>query len=183
MKKVMVPLAEGFEEIEAVTVIDVLRRAGIEVETVSAGETIDVRGSHGITIRADILFEEALFEHAAMIVLPGGMPGSVNLKNHAGLKDVILEFSRSGRFLAAICAAPMVYGELDLLRHRKATCYPGFEKYLRDAEILTDDVVCDHEIITGRGAGKAIPFAIKLVEILAGRAVAEETGRKLLAVM
>lgn len=181
MKKVIVPLAEGFEEIEAVTIIDVLRRAGIAVETLSVGLNTGVMGSHGIMVLADRMFEEANFEDVSMVVLPGGMPGSVNLKNHAGLQEVILAFNRSGRYLAAICAAPLVFGELGLLNGRKATCFPGFEQRLHGAELAPDPVVCDGNVITGRSAGYALYFALKLVEILMGRSVAEETGRKLLA--
>jgi protein deglycase len=117
MKKVIVPLAEGFEEIEAITVIDVLRRAGISVITVSLNRTREVTGSHGITVLSDQLFQDSLFEEADMVALPGGMPGAMHLNQHEGLREKILEFSKTGKYLGAICAAPLVFGGLGLLKY------------------------------------------------------------------
>jgi 4-methyl-5(b-hydroxyethyl)-thiazole monophosphate biosynthesis len=181
MKQVIVPLAPGFEEIEAITIIDVLRRAGISVTTVSLSESVDVEGAHGITVKADKLFSGSVFDGADMIVLPGGMPGSVNLNNHEGLRRKIVEFNNQGRYLGAICAAPLVFGELGLLKNREATCYPGFEHHLKEAILSTQPVVQDGKIITGRGAGKALGFSLMLVEVLAGKNVAESIGEKMIA--
>jgi len=127
MKEVIVCLATGFEEIEAITIIDVLRRAGIKVATVSLNGTYEVEGAHAVVVKADRLFEMTDFGQAQMIVMPGGMPGTVNLNNHAGLRKEIGEFNRSGKLLGAICAAPMVLGELGILEGRDVSCYPGFE--------------------------------------------------------
>lgn len=181
MKKVIVTLAAGFEEIEAVTVIDVLRRAGISVTTVSISGHIEVEGSHGITVKADKLFSEAAFDEADMIVLPGGMPGSANLNNHEGLRGKIVEFSEQGRYLGAICAAPLVLGELGLLKNREATCYPGFESHLKEAIVCTEAVVQDKNIVTGRGAGKALAFSLRLTEVMAGKHVADTLAAKMIA--
>ena len=173
--KVYVHLAEGFEEIEALTVVDVLRRAEIDVQTVSVTGKKEVTGSHQIKVIADSLFEETDYSKADMIVLPGGMPGTLNLEKHEGLREKLLEFQNSGKWLAAICAAPSVLGKLELLKGKTATCYPGFEKYLVDAEICEDPVVVAGNVITSRGPGTAIYFALELARIIKG----EETANKL----
>ena len=116
MDQITVHLAEGFEEIEAITIIDVLRRAGLNVKTVSVTGKIQVTGSHQIEIRADLLFEEVDYSQGILIILPGGMPGAKHLNEHPGLKSRILEYYNSGKFLAAICAAPMVFGNLGILK-------------------------------------------------------------------
>ena len=181
IKKVLIPLAEGFEEIEAISIVDVLRRAEINVTIVSVTGKIDVNGSHQIRIRADELFENINFSTMDMIVLPGGMPGSKNLNLHEGLKRKILEFNNAGKPIGAICAAPMVLGHLGLLRNRKSTCYPGFETYLTGAEITGDSTTLSGNIITGKGAGVAILFALKIVEMLKGRESAITLAETLLA--
>lgn len=180
MRKIILPLADGFEEVEAITVVDVLRRAGVEVLTVSVTGDIYVTGSHQISVKADSLFGSSGYRDAAMIVLPGGMPGAAHLDRHEGLKQLLADFSREGKYLAAICAAPMVLGNLKLLINKNATCYPGFEKYLDGAYLSDEGVVHDQHIITGKGAGFALAFALKLAEILTGSETASRVGEKML---
>ena len=126
MKKIAVFLAEGFEEIEAISIIDVLRRASFKVYVVSVTGNVEVTGSHEIKIIADILFEDMEYSSVEMIVLPGGMPGSKNLNNHAGLKKQILNFHKNGKPLGAICAAPLVFGHLGILKNKKSNLLSGF---------------------------------------------------------
>lgn len=163
---VYVHLAEGFEEVEALTVVDVLRRASINVKTVSIGADKLVTGAHGICVKADLFFEEANYETCKMIVLPGGMPGTLHLQKHKGLNEAILRFYKKGKWIAAICAAPMILGELDLLNGKLATIYPGMEEHLKGARIMDRRVVHDKNIVTSKGPGTAMEFALKLVELL-----------------
>jgi len=181
VKLIAVHLAEGFEEIEAVSIIDVLRRASIETLAVSVTGQRAVTGSHGIQVTADVLFEEVDYEKVDMIVLPGGLPGANNLKDHAGLGKQILDFHKNGKPLGAICAAPLVFGNLGILKNQKATCFPGFENQLTGAEVTGADVETSGKIITGKGAGVAIKFAIRIIEQLKGKTFAEELGRKMIA--
>ncbi len=163
-KKIAVHLADGFEEIEAVSIIDVLRRADIHVLVVSVTGKTEVTGAHQLKIVADILFEDVNYDDVFMLVLPGGMPGASNLNAHTGLKELIEKFNASGKQLAAICAAPLVYGNLGILEGKQAVCYPGFESYLKGAEVLTIPVVESGNVMTSRGPGTAIKFALKIVE-------------------
>ncbi len=175
MKNVCVHLATGFEEVEAISIIDVLRRAGIEVVTVSVtGEKI-VYGAQDVPVIADKLFEEIDYKNVEMVILPGGMPGSAHLDEHEGIKKVITQFDREGKKLAAICAAPMVFGNLGILEGKEAICYPGFEAHLKGAKIVDAPAVKSNHIITGKGPGTALQFALKIVETLKG----EETARQL----
>jgi 4-methyl-5(b-hydroxyethyl)-thiazole monophosphate biosynthesis len=166
MKKVFIHFANGFEEIEAITPIDVLRRAGCDVVTVSVTGKKDVHGAHGVTVMADKLFEEVTYAGADMIVLPGGQPGSDNLNRHEGLKKQIRTFHEQGRWVAAICAAPLVLGSAGILKGKRATCYPGVEPQLTGASCTGNDVEVDGNIITGKGPGVALKFSLKLVEAL-----------------
>jgi 4-methyl-5(b-hydroxyethyl)-thiazole monophosphate biosynthesis len=175
MKPIYVHLAEGFEEIEAITIIDVLRRAGLNVITVSVTENIVVTGSHNIPVKADLLFKDADYEKAEMILLPGGMPGAKNLSEHKGLNNQILNFHKEGKFLGAICAAPMIFGKLGILTGKNVVCFPGFETYLDGAIVKQLPVVKDGKIITGRGPGVAIQFSLEIVRMLKD----EETASKL----
>ena len=181
MKKIAVHLAEGFEEIEAISIVDVLRRAGLNVVTISVtGETM-VTGAHKIPVIADQLYEEMDYSSADMIILPGGMPGSKNLNNHAGLKKQIMEFNAAGKLLGAICAAPLVFGQLGILKNKRATCFPGFENQLEGANVTGAAVERDGNIITGKGAGVAIRFTLKIVEMFKGNGFAEELAGKMIA--
>lgn len=174
-KNIAVHLANGFEEIEAISIIDVLRRADLNVIVVSIAGGLLVNGAHQIVVKADQLFDDTDYSQINMIVLPGGMPGASNLDAHDGLKAQIKHFHSEKKPLAAICAAPLVYGNLGILEGKTAVCYPGFEKYLKGAEIKTEPVAESGHIITGRGPGAAIHFALKIV----ARMVSEEKATQL----
>jgi len=180
MKNIAVHLAEGFEEIEAISIIDVLRRAKIKTTVVSVTKNLEVTGSHEIKIVADKLFNDVNYELIDMIVLPGGMPGASNLNEHLGLREQILNFHESKKHLAAICAAPLVFGNLGILKNKKATCYPGFENQLHGAIATGENIEVADNIITGKGAGVAIKFALKIVEILKGKNLADELAGKMI---
>ena len=178
MKTIFVFLITGFEEIEAIATVDILRRAGLAVKTVSLTGEKTVAGSHGIPVTVDLLFEEVHFPAAELLVLPGG---TTAYNTHEGLKKELRAFYDRGEKVAAICASPMVFGQLGLLRGRRATCYPSFEEYLEGAILHTDQpVVVDGNVITGRGPGLTIDFALTLVEILRGKAKRDEIAGQLL---
>lgn len=168
MKKVCIFLAEGFEEVEALLPLDIMRRGGINAETVSVTGNKIVTGAHSVPVVADILFEDLKEEDIEMIVLPGGLPGATNLDAHAGLSDMIMSFASSGKPLSAICAAPMVYGKRGLLKDKKVTCYPGFDKYLEGAEYTGNMVEKCENFILGKGPAAAAEFGFALLEKLAG---------------
>jgi protein deglycase len=173
MKKANIYLADGFEEIEALTVVDVLRRAGVEVTTVSITSAKEVRGAHDIIVLADKIYDETDNRGADIMILPGGMPGTANLEKHEDLRALIKEFYHNEKYIAAICAAPSILGKMELLESSMATCYPGFEKDLKGA-ILSDDLVIRHKnIITSQGPGTAMLFALDLAEILVGKEMVE----------
>ena len=173
MKKASVFLAPGFEELEGLTVVDLLRRAGVEVTMVSIEETRSITGSHGITVEADRLFGEMDYADQDLLVLPGGMPGTTNLKNCDRLLELLHSFHKQGKMLAAICAAPTVFGHMGILEGKKATCYPGCEDGLGGADFLAQRVVVDGNITTSRGVGTAISFALSLIEQLYDKEKAE----------
>lgn len=174
MKTICIFLAEGFEEMEAMFPLDVMRRGGLNVKTVSVTGEKTVVSSHQVPIVADMLFEDLKEEDVEMVVLPGGLPGATNLDAHAGLDKLIMSFAAAGKPLAAICAAPMVYGKRGLLKGKKATCYPGFEQYLEGAECTGAPVERDGNIITGKGPGAAMEFALAVVELLQGKEKVQE---------
>lgn len=174
MKKVIVHLADGFEEIEAITPVDVLRRAGCEVVIVSISGKNSVTSRRNVTVMADRLFSESDYETVDMIILPGGQPGANNLNSHEGLKKQIVSFNNKGKWLAAICAAPLVLGGLGILRGKKATCFPGTEQKLIDANYTGNPVEVDGHIITGKGPGVALEFSLMLAEKLVGKEKADE---------
>ena len=176
MSKVYVFLADGFEEIEGLTVVDMLRRAGIETEMVSIMEAKQVNGAHGIPVIADSLFEDHAYEHAKMLVLPGGMPGTLNLGNHEGLCTLLKKHYEEEKMIAAICAAPSVFGQLGFLEGRVATCYPGFEEKLKGAIVCQTKVAVDGNVVTSKGMGTAIDFSLKLIELLKDKETAEKIG-------
>ena len=174
MKTIFVFLAEGFEEIEALTPVDVLRRAGLSVQTVSVMDEQVVTGAHGIPVVADKMFADINPEDAEMILLPGGLPGATNLDAHEGLSQMILDFAKEEKPLAAICAAPLVFGNRGLLNGKKATCYPGFETYLQGAEYTAALVEKDGHFITAKGPGAALEFAFAIVEKYCGSQMVHE---------
>ena len=180
MKNVLLFLADGFEEIEALATVDVLRRAGVQVTTVSINPTELVTGAHGIPVMADVVYELAEFAEADMLVLPGGKPGAANLDAHEGLRAAISAHAEAGKWLAAICAAPMVYGHMGLLNGKNATCYPGFEGELAGAAYTAAPVEKDGNIITGKGPAVVLPFAYALAEVLVGEEVVAQVKNGML---
>jgi 4-methyl-5(b-hydroxyethyl)-thiazole monophosphate biosynthesis len=179
MARICVLLASGFEEIEAVTIVDVLRRAGLEVATLAVGAN-PVRGSHAIPITADRRLAEASGEEWDMVILPGGMPASTNLRDDVAVQDLLRRQAAKGGRIGAICAAPIALGKAGLLRGKKATSYPGFQDQLPGASYQEAPVVCDGNIITSRGPGTAMEFALRIVRELKGAPVAEELGKGML---
>ena len=163
---VYVFLATGFEEVEALTPVDIMRRAGVECETVSITDETIVPSSHGIGIVADRVIGEIDFSKADMIVLPGGLPGATNLDACETLKQGIIQLFKDGRHLAAICAAPLVYGHLGILEGHSATCYPGFETELKGATYTASPVQVDEQFITGFGPAAAFEFGYTILEEL-----------------
>jgi 4-methyl-5(b-hydroxyethyl)-thiazole monophosphate biosynthesis len=170
MRRVLVPLAQGCEELEAVTVIDILRRAGIEVVAAGLMPGI-VKASRGMVLVPDMTLDEALVQDFDMVVLPGGMPGSEHLKSDARVIALLRKMAAAGRYAAAICAAPMALQAAGILDGRRATSFPGVLDHLPGSHFyVTDAVVVDGNIITSRGPGTAMDFALMLVELLAGKA-------------
>ena len=178
MKKVYIFLANGFEEVEALTVTDLLWRAGLDLKMISVMKELEVSGSHNIIVKADMMIED-IKEDADMIVLPGGIPGTPNLKACAPLAEMIKKYNSSGRYLAAICAAPTVYAEMGLLNGKKAVCYPGCEKGLDKVLWGEEKVQVSDNFITSRGVGTAIDFALKLIELLIDKETAEDIADKI----
>lgn len=175
MPKVLIPLAQGCEEIEAVTIIDLLRRA--EIEVVSAGlDDKPVTASRGVRLIPDTTLDEALKQEFDMVVLPGGMPGAANLNNDPRIKNLLKDMAGKGKYAAAICAAPFVLAEAGLLEGKRATSYPGFvdKMNLPGTTYLPDPVVRDGGIITSRGPGTAMDFALELIEVLTGKVRRDE---------
>ena len=178
MSKVYVLLADGFEEIEGLTVVDLLRRAGIEVVLASIKDTTDIKGARGINVVADELLSD-IKDSADMVVLPGGMPGTNYLKESQAVRDMVQSYYDNGKYIAAICAAPTVFGDMGLLNGKKATCYPGLEPGLSGAMWPGEgeSVVQDGKIITSRGLGTAIDFSLKLIEVLKDFKKADEIAQ------
>lgn len=182
MKDSYVFLGAGFEEIEALTVVDVLRRAGIEVKTVSITSALQVKGAHGVTVNADLLYDNTLFSDPAWLILPGGMPGATNLYEFAPLRGLLeSQFeSKEGR-IAAICAAPaVVLGQLGLLKGEKATCYPGFENLIEGGQMVDEPVVVSNKFVTGNGPAFALPWALTIVKETLGQEAAAKVASGML---
>ena len=180
MSRVCVFLADGFEEIEGLTVVDILRRTGVEVSAVSITDEKMVTGSHGIRVEADARMKELDFKNTEMLVLPGGMPGTLHLGECKELTDLLLRFHESGKKVAAICAAPSILGDLGILKGRDAVCYPGFEDRLEGANVTRAKVAADGGVTTSRGMGTAIPFALALVEQLVSKEKAAEVKKSII---
>lgn len=177
---VYVMLADGFEEIEALTPVDVLRRADIEVFTVSISNSKTVMGSHNIPVIADMLMDEADLVNAEMVILPGG-PGTQNLYHHAGLEEAIASRVSQSKWMAAICAAPMILGKRGYLNGHEAICFPGYEKDLQGAVIKNSKAVISGKFITSKGAGTALDFALAIVSVLKDENTATALKSKLQA--
>ena len=180
MKKAIVFLANGFEEMEATGTVDVLCRGGVEVKTVSISSEREVTGAHGMVYLADATFGDMDFSEADALILPGGMPGTINMCNHYDFNTKLKEYNERGGLIAAICAAPMVLGKAGILGGRRATIYDGMEAELLNAEYTGEDVTVCENIVTGRGPGLAMDFALKLIELVKGREKMEEVKAGLL---
>ena len=174
MSKVYIFFADGFEDIEGLTVVDLMRRAGIDIQTVSIKETKEIRTSHGIDLLTDRTFGECDFSDADMLVIPGGMPGTKHLGECKPLVSLLQRQAAANKNIAAICAAPSVLGQAGLLNGYKATCYPGFEQFLTGATVTGDNVTVDRNITTGKGPGAAISFATAIITQIAGEEKARE---------
>lgn len=168
MAKVYAFLADGLEEVECLAVVDVLRRSGVEVTLVSVTGDRKVTGSHGIELVTDALFDDVDPDVADVLFLPGGMPGTNNLKAHKSLRAAVECANKQGRRIAAICAAPSILGSMGLLKGRTATCYPGFEDQLTGVSYTSQGVVTDGNITTGRGLGFALDMGLELIRLLQG---------------
>lgn len=179
MSNVLIFLADGFEEVEALTVVDLLRRADIDITTVSIEDTMTVTGRSNITVEADKLIDDVDFDSADTIVLPGGMPGTKNLAACKVLMNHVDKYAEHGKRLCAICAAPTVYGKRGLLKGKRACCYPGMEQDLLDAVVTYDPVTVDGNFITSRGAGTAIDFALAIIEQIKGHTIAENISKSI----
>ena len=175
MAKVYVFLADGFEDVEALIPIDVLRRGGVDVITVSTTEFPLVESAHGVNIEADIQFEQGDYSDADLLMLPGGMPGASNLFEHEGVRKAVLAQVEAGKKVSAICAAPaVVLAQLGVLDGKQATCYPGFERLLTKARYTGDLVTVDGNITTAEGPAAAFPYAYELLRQLVSQEVSDQ---------
>ena len=179
--KVGLYLADGFEEIEAISVVDILRRANIEVKLISIMGKKEVVGAHHVSVITDQLFENVDHEMVEMIILPGGGPGTEKLAAHIGLNQQIAKHVMADKWIAAICAAPTILGKLGLLEGKKAICYPGCEVQLRGADVSSvARVLVDGKIITSRGPGTSFEFSLKIVEVLRGKDIANQLQEQMI---
>ena len=167
-------LAEGFEDIEALAPVDIMRRAGLQVETVSITDEIVVTSAHGVGVVADKTLAEIDFDDAELMFLPGGLPGATNLDACAELRNALVAHFKAGRLVAAICAAPLVLGHLGILEGKRATCYPGFETELSGADYTASLVEQDGQFITGKGPGAAFELGYAIVERMMSKDVADQ---------
>ncbi|MDR1530256.1 MAG: DJ-1/PfpI family protein [Burkholderiales bacterium] len=178
MAKIALFLIDGFEETEAITPTDILRRGNVEVTMVSLNGKLHVKSKNGIMVQADALFEMAQNEDFDMIVIPGG---TITYLDHPSFPQYVEKYAQAGKRLAAICAAPAVFGKLGLLKGKTAVCYPGMESWLSGARISCEKVVTDGNITTSRGPGTAIPFALRLLSLIQGEEVAKKVAADFLA--
>ncbi|MBQ1993403.1 MAG: DJ-1/PfpI family protein [Lachnospiraceae bacterium] len=180
MAKALIFLAPGHEEVEMLTVVDMLRRAKISIDMVSITDTLEVTSSHNVTIKADKLFSEADFSEAEMLILPGGLPGTPNLLAYEPLTAKLKEFNKAGKLLAAVCAAPTILANLGILKGHKATCYPDYADKLPGAIYEKKPVVRDGNIITSRGMGTCIDFAGEIIAALDSEETAASIKNKII---
>ena len=179
MAKIYMFLADGFETVEALAVADILRRVKDEVVIVAVSERKEIESAQKITVTADVLVGDNNFDDGDVVFLPGGMPGTRNLEENTIVIETVKKQYESGKIVAAICAAPSVFGHMNILDGRRATCFPGFEKDLYGAEYTDERVVVDGNVVTGKGMGTAIDLGLKLVEILHTREMSEELAKKI----
>lgn len=170
---VAVLLADGFEEIEALTSIDVLRRAGFNTKTLALKD-VKVTGANNVAIEADTLLSDEVASEFDLLVLPGGLPGAEHLRDDVRVMDMLARHYKAGKHVAAICAAPIALAKAGILEGKKATCYPGFEEQLTGANTVEDRVVVDGKVITSKGPGTSLEFALTLVKELKGQEARDE---------
>ncbi len=182
MAKVYEFLANGFEDIEALGPVDVLRRGGIVVKTVSIGDSLMVESAHGVQVKADMMFADADFSDADMLLIPGGMPGAKNIDEHEGVRRAVLRQTEQKKLVGAICAGPMVLGHLGLLRGKRATCYPGFETELDGATYTAEQYTVDGNIVTGKGPGATLDYAYAILALMKGEQVVDELKKGMMYV-
>lgn len=180
MARVAIFLATGFEEIEALTVVDLLRRVRVDVDMVSITGEKKAIGSHNIIVETDKIINQLNFSEYDMLILPGGMPGTLNLEANEILMNQVDAFYKEDKLLAAICAAPSIFGHKGILKGRTACCYPGYEKDLEGATVSMEPVCMDGNIITSRGMGCAVLFGLKIVEVLLGKDVCNDLAEKII---
>ena len=178
-KRVGMMVADGYEEVEMLTVVDLLRRAGMTCDIISVTGNKELTSSHEVRVAADLLYEEADFDSYDALVIPGGMPGTTNLGQHAGVCQQLKQAYADGKLIAAICAAPTVFGKLGLLEGKCAICYPGMEDQLTGAKVTYEPAVRDGNIITSRGMGTAIDFGLEILAYYEGREAAEDLAKKI----
>lgn len=166
---IRVLLADGFEETEAITLIDLLRRAGYQVQTVSINNSLEVKGAHAITIIADLLLDNENFSDIDMLVLPGGVPGVPNLAKNEKVISTIKSLYSKNKYIAAICAAPYLLEIADVIKGKMVTLYPGWRDKITSAKLSDEKVVVFDKIITSQGVGTAIDMGLKIIEILSGK--------------
>lgn len=179
-KRVALFLAGGFEEVEALTTVDLLRRANIKVDMVSVNKEKVVEGAHGITVIADQRIREISADSYDALILPGGMPGTIHLGECSELMELLDDYFQKGKLVGAICAAPSLLGKRGLLKEKNACCYPGFEKELIGANVSTNKVEVDGNVITSRGVGTAIDFSLAIIQMLLSKEEADKIGKGIL---
>lgn len=179
MKKAIMLFADGYEEVEALMTADLLRRGGVDLKLVSITDQMEVTGSHKITVMMDLTLGEIDLDEMDAVILPGGMPGTTNLKKNYVVREVLKQMNDAGKIVAAICAAPSVLGFCGILEGRKATCYPGYEDQLKGAEFVDEMAVIDENIITSRGLGTSMEFGFALIKQLVSEEKAEEIRRQI----
>jgi 4-methyl-5(b-hydroxyethyl)-thiazole monophosphate biosynthesis len=179
MSKTAIFFATGYEEIEALTVVDILRRAGEEITMVSITDERSVTSSHGVEVTMDKVLSEVNFDETDVIVLPGGMPGTKNLEACEALMEQVDAFVKAGKTVAAVCAAPSILGHRGHLKGKKACSFPTMESQLEGADVKQEPAVIDGNIITGRGMGAAIPFGLAILEKLQGKEAADAMGKSI----
>lgn len=166
-------MSNGYEEVEALIPVDVLRRAGVDIQMVSVTGDIMVVSAHGVSIKADALIDDIDISDADLLMIPGGLPGAENLCNHPQVREAIAKQYEAGRLVSAICAGPMIFGSLGISKGKRCTCYPGFEDHLEGAQYTEELVTVDGNVITGEGPAAAFPYAYTICEILCGKATAQ----------
>ena len=179
MKKAVMLFANGYEEVEALMTVDLLKRAGVDIRLVSINDDMTVTGSHGISVAMDTKLSRIQLKEEDAIIIPGGMPGTMNLGVDVAVTGALKQMNRDGKIVAAICAAPSVLDKCGILEGKKATCYPGFEDKLTGAEIVNKAVVTDGNVITSRGLGTSMEFGFELIKKLISEEKAEEVREQI----